>query len=88
MNSNEKENLREEVYYKGYEIEPSSYQLRNGEGWTLAINILKHSPGGVVSRGFSAKNIYKTEKEALKNCFIFGKQIIDGKHSGLTVSDL
>jgi len=88
MNKKEEKKLPEEICYKGYIIKPSPYELADDKGWTLNTNIQKHSSEGIVMRNFFAKNIYKTREEAVKNCFIFGRQIIDGKYENLTVTDL
>ncbi len=88
MDETKRERLPDKVTYMGFEIEPAPYKLANNKGWSLNINIIKHKAGGVVMRNFHAKNTYQEKEEAIKNCFIFGKQIIDGKYSGLSVIDM
>ena len=73
--------------YKGFVINPAPLPLAEG-GWNLQVYIEKHRDSDVTMRQFSAGNIYETEQEAIKNCLIFGKQIIDGKAGILSVSDL
>lgn len=74
--------------YKGYEIKAVPYQLADSEEWTVNIVILKHRGGQVASREFSASNTFKSRDEAVKHCFAFGGQIIDGKSENSTVADL
>lgn len=65
--------------YKDFEIEASPYQLADSKKWTININMWKHSLEGSVCTPYNAKNTYDSKDEAMKNCFIFGKKIIDGE---------
>ncbi|MDP8211664.1 MAG: helix-turn-helix domain-containing protein [Candidatus Zapsychrus exili] len=67
------------VRYEDFEIEASPYQLADSKKWTININIWKFSSDGAKCTPYSAKNTYDTKEEAMKNCFIFGKKIIDGE---------
>jgi hypothetical protein len=74
--------------YKGYIIKAKPYQLAKDKSWTININIERHTGSAVTVRNFSAANTFPTEEEAIQHCFIFGKQIIDGKAEGCSVDDL
>ena len=74
--------------YNGYEIKAVPHQLAESEEWTVNIIILKHHSDQVASRPFSASNTFKSRDEAVKHCFAFGRQIIDGKSKNCNVADL
>lgn len=76
------------VLYKGYEIHPAPYQLRDSGDWTISIEIWLHTGSELRTRNFSAANTFRTKDEAIQHCINFGKQIIDGKLENLTVTDL
>jgi hypothetical protein len=54
----------------------------------MNVNIWKHRGGSSTSENFSSKNTYKTKEDALKNCLIFGKNIIDGKCNSLSIKNI
>lgn len=74
--------------YNGYEIRAVPHQLADSGEWTVNIVILKHHSDQVASRQFSASNTFKSRDEAVKHCFAFGRQIIDGKSEKCSVKDL
>ena len=74
--------------YNGYEIRAVPYQLADSGEWTINIIILKHHSDQVASRPFTASNRFKSRDEAVKHCFFFGQQIIDGKSEKCSVNDL
>ena len=78
----------DDITYNGYEIRAMPYQLADTKEWTVNISILKHRSDQVASRQFSASNTFKSRDEAVKHCFSFGRQIIDGKSENCTVADL
>jgi len=77
-----------EISYKGYVIEATSQQLLHDKKWTININIWKHRGDRSIQRQFSTLNTFKNKEEAIKHCFNFGKQIIDGQIENCTVTDL
>lgn len=78
----------EKIMYKGYIIEASPDELPDSNEWSVNIYIEKDKGFGSKCRNFSAKDTYKTKEETIKNCLIFGRQIIDGKYKNLTVADI
>lgn len=74
--------------YNGYEIRTVPQQLADSGEWTLKIVILKHRSDQVASRQFNASSTFKSRDEAVKHCFVFGQQIIEGKAENCTVADL
>lgn len=76
------------VIYKGYEIRAIPRQLADFGEWTVNLVILKHRNDQVATRSFSASNRFQSRDEAIKHCFIFGLQVIDGKAENCTVADL
>ena len=74
----------EPIQYKGFDIYPQSFQLRDTEKWTIEVTVMKRN----VAKGFSASNTFDTEEEALKHASEFGRQIIDGKISSCSIDDL
>lgn len=76
------------IQYKGYEIHAVPNRLADSGLWQIAIQILKHREQGTKIRPFSAADSYETREEAVRNCFQFARQIIDGQSANCSVSDL
>ena len=74
--------------YKGFEIKSISEQLLETKKWNTSVEIVSHKGSHVVSKKFSADNIFDSKDEADKYSIIFGKQIIDGVHKDISISDL
>ena len=74
--------------YNGYEIRAVPHQLADSGEWTVNVVISKHRTDAVASRQFSAGEKFRTRQEAIQHCFVFGRQIIDGKSESCTVVDL
>ena len=77
-----------EFPYKEYVIEALPEQLLDDDKWTINISIWKHRGGSSTNKPFSASNTFANQDEAIKQCFNFGKQIIDGQIENCTVVDL
>lgn len=77
-----------EVMYKGYKIESLPYQLADSKEWAINIYIWLDKDGNLISRNFTAKNTYSSREEAIKNCIIFGRKIIDGEYDNLSVKGM
>ncbi len=73
--------------YQGFDIVPVSKQLRDTGEWTLEIQVWRHGHESK-ARKFSAGNSFPTRDEAVRQCFIYGKHIIDGEIPGFSVDDL
>lgn len=74
--------------YKSYEIEAVPHQLADCGEWTTEIAIVRDRGSDRNYRKFSASNTYKMEEDAIRHCFDFAKQIIDGKVENCSVVDL
>ena len=69
----------ETIYYKGYKIEITPYQLAKSKRWALEFQIISPPGKNNLTRMFSAVNTYETEKEANLHCLNLGKQTIDSR---------
>jgi len=76
------------IVYKGFVIEAQPRQLTKDKKWSIEILIWKHTGKFSKCRSFSASNTYTSKKEAIKNCFVFGKKIIDREIKNCTVEDI
>ena len=76
------------IQYNGYDIQAAPRKLADGGKWKINIDILRHSESETTARNFFAADAYDTREEAVKNCFQFGRQIIDGQSPTCTVADL
>lgn len=76
------------IQYKGYDIQAVPRKLVDGGKWKININIFRHSESENKAQNFFANDVYYTREEAVKNCFQFGKQIIDGQSPTCTVAGL
>lgn len=76
--------------YKGFEISPASQQLTETGEWTLRVSIVRHrdSEGVTNQQFFDAVNTFSTKAEAERESTKFGKKIIDGEVSGLSIDGL
>jgi hypothetical protein len=71
--------------YKGYEICPEPAELENGR-WTHDVSIWNDQGHTVSITPFGSATTFGSEQEAIFHCLNFGKQIVDGKHPGLSVA--
>ena len=71
--------VMETIYYKGYEIRITPYQLAKSKHWALEFQIIRPPGKNILTKMFSAVNTYETEKEAEKNCLKIAMQIIDSR---------
>ena len=78
------------IEYKGFEISPSPYQLRDTSEWTVRVTITKHHEirGETLEKQVTASNTFKSKAEAERHAIEYGKQVIDGKHVTVSVDDL
>lgn len=86
--ASEEEIIMDIVQYKAYEIHAVPCKLVDTGLWQISIQVFKHREQDTKIRSFSAADSYKTREEAVKNCFQFGKQIIDGQSANCSVADL
>jgi hypothetical protein len=84
----QEENRMDSTLYKGYLIQAAPYRSADSDEFGINIHILHDTGDALNSRNFSARNTFKTEKEAIHHCIEFGRQIIDGKIEGSTDNDL
>jgi|MTBAKSStandDraft_1061840.scaffolds.fasta_scaffold19177_2 hypothetical protein len=77
-----------EVIYNNFEIKPDPQQQPDSKEWKADVIIVKHGKNGIKMQLYPSSNTYKTIEEAKKYSIEFGKEIIDGKHQGLSVSNI
>lgn len=77
-----------EVVYNNFEIKPDPQQQSESKEWRADVIIVKHGKSEMKMKLFPSSNIYKTIAEARKCSIEFGKEIIDGKHQGLSAQDI
>jgi hypothetical protein len=65
------------IVYKGYEIDAVPYHLADGT-WDTKVRIAFVNGSQHNKREFTSEERFKTEQEAVENCFHFGKRIVDG----------
>lgn len=80
----------ENIKYKGFEISPAPYKLKESDAWIPSVSLIKHHDdrGETLAKTFSGRNTYKTESEAKTHAIELGKQIIDGKYPDIVTTDL
>lgn len=78
-----------EVLYNRYVIKPEPIELQESGFWTINLSIERHTGEAVHARKFyGTKQPCKNKEEAIKRCFAYGKQIIDGQVTNCSVQDL
>ena len=75
------------VIYENFEIKPDPRLQKDSNLWKADVIVIKHEDK-IKMKLFSSQNKYKTEDLARKHSIEFGKEIIDGKHQGLSVSTI
>ena len=78
------------VDYKGFEISPAPYQLRDSGEWELRVVIRRHhdARGETLEKPFTGKQTYKSKEEAEAHAIKLGKQIVDGHYPDFSIDDL
>lgn len=85
----EKKSFSPDVFeYEGYRIHATPHQLAGSRKWAVYVQIEKDDGTQVVSRPFSTASSYANRDRAVKQCFVFGRNIIDGKVKKLSVEDM
>ena len=79
---------RELRNYKGFVIEATPTMLGKRGPWATYLVVRRDRPGGPNLRAFEDKETFETRISAVRHCFTFGQQIIDGEIDGLSVEDL
>ena len=67
----------EAIVYKGYELDAVPYHLADGT-WDTKVRISFLEGSTQTTREFTSDARFNTEQEAVRNCFTFGKRIVDG----------
>ncbi len=80
-------NTPDYVEYKGYQIIPAPYPLRDG-GYSIHVVIAHHTGPAVRERPFTADGHFDREEDANIAAIEFGEQIIDGEVEGVSVEGL
>lgn len=76
------------VNYKGFILEPISEQLLKNKNWSIAVRIENHKGSHDISKEYLADNSLDSKEKAEEYSIEFGKQIIDGMHKELSISEL
>jgi hypothetical protein len=77
------------MLYRGYRIRPMPKQRVDTGRWTLDIQIWRDRGYELRALPFIApRNTFRTRDEALAGCVHFGREVIDGKVAGCSVSEL
>jgi hypothetical protein len=69
----------ETIYYKGFKIKTTPYQLTKSKRWALEFQIFSPSGKSILAKMFSAVNTYESKREADLHCLNLAKQIIDSR---------
>lgn len=82
--------LMDPVDYKGFEVMAVSKPTQDGSGWTVEVHItnLNGPHGGPRGRRYTTDKVIADRGAAELESIKFGKEVIDGKHPGLSVDDL
>ena len=65
------------VDYKGYGIKAEPYQLTETKKWKSRVAIYKFTGSGAKREEFLAKERFDSKDDAIKCCFVLGKQEVD-----------
>ena len=68
------------LYYNGFEIQVIPEQKKKTLEWVYKICFYRHRNEKVKKRVFKDTSVYSSKKEAIKQGFVFGLKIIDGKN--------
>ena len=73
--------------YKGYLLRSKSIQIADSDRWTSEVTISRHkaSEGDAGEKTFSCENTHSSKDLADMECIIFGRKIIDGEITGLSI---
>ena len=75
------------VRYEGYEIAARPYRLVAG-GWTTDVDVSRDHGSHIDVMRLTARNVWNTEEEAVRQCLLFGAMAIDGQIPGCELSNL
>ncbi len=75
----------DEITYKGFIVEAAP-ELHDCK-WSTNICIRINHPEGPSGRNFSTNNTHTRREGAVEYCFLFGRDVIDGKVEGCSVED-
>lgn len=70
--------------YHGWTIIPRTFEIRGSRLWTLDLLIAHRAR----QRAFSGPKKFRTEREAIRGCYAFGRRIIDGREPYCSVEDM
>ena len=73
---------RNRAAYGGYIIDARPFQLVDDNRWSTDITLERHTGAAVETRPFCDTKTWETREEAVRYCWNFGRQIIDGKVNG------
>ena len=79
--------MRNSVNYRGYAIRACPYHLKAG-GWTTDVDVSRDHGNQINLVRLSARNIWKSEEDAIRQCIAFGARAIEGQIPGCAVDSL
>ncbi len=73
--------------YKGYLLRSKSIQVADSDRWTSEVTISRHkaAEGDIGEKTFSCDSSFSSKDLADMECIIFGRKIIDGEITGLSI---
>jgi hypothetical protein len=78
------------VKYKAFTLLPCPHRLIDTSDWLVGVVITKQNGSGGTTRErrFFSNRVFNEKSNATCHAIQFGKEIIDGKHANLSVSNL
>jgi hypothetical protein len=67
--------------YKGRIIDPRSFELKNGSGWSAEVYVAEDIGSETVDTRFILRGIFPTKEAALEAAVEVGKREVDKGHS-------
>ncbi|MCB4792336.1 MAG: hypothetical protein LHV68_10700 [Elusimicrobia bacterium] len=76
------------LYYNGFEIQVIPEQDKKTLLWRYRVCFYRHRNEKVRKRVFSDKTTFSRKTEAIKQGFVFGQKVIDGKSKKFSLKDI
>jgi hypothetical protein len=78
------------IKYKTFTLSPCPHRLIDTRDWLVGVVITKQNGSGSATREkrFFSNKVFNEKSNANFHAIQFGKEIIDGKHANLSVSNL
>ena len=72
------------IYYRDYHVSATSLKGHADQRWLGEVMLVRACGKPATAQSFAVSNTFTTKAEAIRNCLLFGRQIIDGEYRGLT----